>query len=657
MYVERRCSSSDVGGHFHQEEEGRGTMNAAKDEPREPTSSYGETSGPITARLPDILAAHQQWVQTGGKEGKRADLAEATLGRASLCLVVLSDANLQGADLERAVLASARLQGANLQGANLRGADLQLAALHRANMQGADLFEANLESANLPEATLQGANLYFANLRGSDLQRVSLQRAWLKEAILQEANLSGANLQGADLRGADLRRANLREANLVEADLQGADLQGGNLQDASLHHANVRDADLTSTAGLVGAQLAGTFLAGTRLPTALSAFTGLTHVTVLVKQARKLLTLLVLGCAFPWLIIASATDARLLTNAPAALLPHLTVPLPSATFFHVMPLLLLGLFVYFHLYLHRLWEELAELPAVFPDGRPLDRTAYPWLLLGLVRSHVRRLQTLRPPLSRLQSSLAIVLAWWLVPASLLLFWIRYLPCQDWVVTTWHITLLVIAIGFAMLFQGLVRTMLRGRTIRRFQHGAVALLCAFACHVVFSLLSFGALTGIPPHPPLAGQTQNQTDAAPTIHALRQIVPRLLRLIDASPFATLADVDVSTKLSPLAADGEGSLNQVKGANLLGCNLRYANATGAFLAKADLRQADLSGADLRRADLRGAHFEGAELLGTNLQGADLSFATGLTREQLTRARLDTTTRLPAELNVPLPASPAVR
>jgi uncharacterized protein YjbI with pentapeptide repeats len=642
-------------------------MNAAKDEPREPTSSYGATPGPITARLPDILAAHQQWVQTGGKEGKRADLAEATLGRASLRLVVLSDANLQGADLERAVLASARLQGANLQGANLRGADLQLAALHRANMQGADLFEANLESANLSEATLQGANLYFANLRGSDLQRVSLQRAWLKEAILQEANLSGANLsganlQGADLRGADLRRANLREANLVEADLQGADLQGadlqgGNLQDASLHYANVRDADLTSTAGLVGAQLAGTFLAGARLPTALSAFTGLTHVTVLIKQARKLLTFLVLGCAFSWLIIASATDARLLTNAPAALLAHLTVPLPSATFFHVMPLLLLGLFVYFHLHLHRLWEELAELPAVFPDGRPLDRTAYPWLLLGLVRSHVRRLQTLRPPLSRLQSSLAIVLAWWLVPALLLLFWIRYLPCQDWVVTTWHITLLVTAIGFAMLFQGLARTMLRGRTIRRFQHGAVALLFAFACHVVFSLLSFGALTGMPPHLPLAGQTQSQTDAAPTIHALRQLVPRLLKLIDVSPFATLAEVDVSTKLAPLAADGEGSLNQVKGANLLGRNLRYANATGAFLAKADLRQADLSGADLRRADLRGARFEGAELLGTHLQGADLSFATGLTREQLTRARLDTTTRLPAELNVPLPASPAVR
>jgi uncharacterized protein YjbI with pentapeptide repeats len=70
-----------------------------------------------------------------------------------------------------------------------------------------------------------------------------------------------------------------------------------------------------------------------------------------------------------------------------------------------------------------------------------------------------------------------------------------------------------------------------------------------------------------------------------------------------------------------------------------------------------ADLSGADMHQADLRGARFEGAELRGTNLHGADLSFATGLTREQLNGARLDATTRLPVEFNVPVPSSPALR
>jgi hypothetical protein len=255
-----------------------------------------------------------------------------------------------------------------------------------------------------------------------------------------------------------------------------------------------------------------------------------TNVTVLVKQARTLLTFLLLGCAFSWLIIASATDAMLLTNAPAALLPHLTVPLPSAAFFRFMPLLLLGLFVYFHLHLHRLWEELAELPAVFPDGHSLGRTVYPWLLLGLVRSHVWCLRPLRPSLTRLQSGLAIALTWWLVPASLTRFWVRYLPCRDWVVTTWHITLRVLAIGFTILF-------------------------AFACHGLFSLISFGALTAIPPHLPLAGQRLNHTDMAPTMHALRQLAPRFLTLMHASPFAMLAEVDVSTRPVPMPEDRGG------------------------------------------------------------------------------------------------------
>jgi hypothetical protein len=217
--------------------------------------------------------------------------------------------------------------------------------------------------------------------------------------------------------------------------------------------------------------------------------------------------------------------------------------------------------------------------------------------------------------------------------------------------------LVLVIGFAMLFQGLARTTLRGRVIRRFQHGAVAILFTFACHGLFSLISFGALTGIPPHLLLADQRQNHTGMAPAVQALRQFVPRLLTRMHASPFAMLADVDVSTRPAPMPKAGEERLDQIKGANLLGRNLRYANAAGAFLANADLRQADLSGADMRQADLRGARFDGAELRETNLQGADLSFATGLTREQLTSARLDDSTRLLVELKVPVPSPSAVR
>ena len=64
------------------------------------------------ADLPGALAAHLEWLTSGGRRGTRAKLPGADLG----------DANLRGANLRYADLRYADLQGANLRGANLGGA-------------------------------------------------------------------------------------------------------------------------------------------------------------------------------------------------------------------------------------------------------------------------------------------------------------------------------------------------------------------------------------------------------------------------------------------------------------------------------------------------------------------------------------------------------
>ncbi|HGJ5868468.1 pentapeptide repeat-containing protein [Arsenophonus nasoniae] len=64
--------------------------------------------------LRKILDEHKVWVDSMGKNGRKANLSGANLIRADL-----QGANLQGADLW-----GADLQGADLQGANLQGADL-----------------------------------------------------------------------------------------------------------------------------------------------------------------------------------------------------------------------------------------------------------------------------------------------------------------------------------------------------------------------------------------------------------------------------------------------------------------------------------------------------------------------------------------------------
>ena len=94
--------------------------------------------------LKTILEQHTLWLDSNGKEGKRADLTGANL----------TCTNLTGADLTGADLTDADLTWADLTGANLTSADLYGACLYGANLFGADLTGANLIDSELEYANL-----------------------------------------------------------------------------------------------------------------------------------------------------------------------------------------------------------------------------------------------------------------------------------------------------------------------------------------------------------------------------------------------------------------------------------------------------------------------------------------------------------------------
>ena len=54
------------------------------------------------------------------------------------------------------------------------------------------------------------------------------------------------------------------------------------------------------------------------------------------------------------------------------MLPDLATNIPATSFFWVAPILLLCLYVHLHLHMAGIGETLSELPAVFPDGTPLQ---------------------------------------------------------------------------------------------------------------------------------------------------------------------------------------------------------------------------------------------------------------------------------------------
>src|SRR6202021_1924477 len=95
-----------------------------------------------------------------------------------------------------------------------------------------------------------------------------------------------------------------------------------------------------------------------------------------------------------------------------------------------------------------LWDSVMELPAIFPDGHSLGDRG-PGMISGLLRTHFRWMNP-DPSSTRLvEKGVSLLAAYWIVPATLLLFWARDLTRQEIHGTVLQALLAVIAIGVAV----------------------------------------------------------------------------------------------------------------------------------------------------------------------------------------------------------------
>ncbi|MEE9614169.1 MAG: pentapeptide repeat-containing protein [Thermodesulfobacteriota bacterium] len=554
--------------------------------------------------LKEILVAHEKWVDSRGKEGARADLSEA------------------------------ELSGADLSGANLFKADLSGAIL----TGGANLTIANFNKANFTEAYLTEARLGWAHLIGANLTR---------------ADLAEARLNNADLRDANFRNADLHGAKFTEADLQGTVFYGADLSEA----------DLKGVKNLKAEQFGGARIAGAKnLPPhiASSEEDGLENVIEASKNARKIFLAMLVGCVYSIIAIGTTTDADLLTNSASSPLPIIMAKVPVVYFYWAAPAFLVGFYIYFHIYFLRLCQGLAGLPAFFRDGRPLDRRAYPWLLNGLMYSHIELMKKERPLMSRTQNVISVILAWWFTPLTLIFFWGRYIVRQDWLGTLCHVALLNLAVYSGIFFYHYVKSTLQGTEHIRWFAGtmwpiAMVALMLFQIFVVafayegrpYNLqkadLSGTDLTGA--NLPKANLTGTKLSGADLTGA--DLTGAEFSWADLTgAYLTGADLTGADLFTTDLTGAHLFGATLSEAHLLAANLTGADLTGANLTGADLSRADLTGATLFTTDLTGAHLEGATLTGAKfffakLSGADLSTTDlrevmGLSCDQLTKARI---------------------
>jgi uncharacterized protein YjbI with pentapeptide repeats len=477
-------------------------------------------------------------------------------------------------------------------------------------------------------------------------EKLASHREWLdtkgmagEKADLSDTDLEGSELIGVHLRFADLHDANLRAADLLLADLRGACLVRADLEDsclvgANLEGANLEGASVETAMGLVPRQLAGANLRDALLPPQVMEFEAAGRFEKASQMAWRYFGPLLVATLVSWLMIWKTKDAQLLTDS--AVVPYFhshaaASALPSTQIFLLTPLVLLALYLAFQFHLQRLWDSVLELPAIFPDGHPLDDRG-PAVIVGLLRAHFPWINQDASSTRLVEKGAAILIGYWAVPVTLLLFWARYLTLQDLRGAILQALLVVIASGVA-----LHATTKTGRPMERWAieekwthrmiqqvkgvHAAKTSIC-LAGALLF--LSFGTVLGAP----------HDLSRAPQYGAanIRRWAPDVLWMVGFDPYANITEASLSRR--PVRWTGaDDQLGAVDGPRLNSVRFRYAQGYGVFLANAHLWHTDLQGAFLSDADLRGTDFGQSNLRFAILDGAHLYQA------NLNRANLDST------------------
>jgi len=462
-----------------------------------------------------------------------------------------------------------------------------------------------------------------------------------KQAALAAADLEGADLIGVNLRFADLHQANLKASDLLLADLRDSCLARANLEDAclvgaNLEGANLEGASLATAMGLVPRQLAGANLHGASLPASVLEFHALGEFDSASRTAFRLLATIIPACLLSWLAVWKTKDAQLLSNS--SIFPFLhsqaaAAVLPAVQFYCIAPVALFVLYVVFHYHLQRLWDAVLELPAVFPDGHTLSRRARengPRVILDLLRAHFRWLNPDPSSTLLVEKAIAMLAAYWILPATLLLFWLRYLTLQEIRGTFLQGSLAAVAAALALYastragrpHEHWTRRPQRVRRLFREIARVNPLTFALVLGALLAFFTLGTIFGVPHDPRRAPQFSSSD--------IRRWASSALWAAGLDPYADLTEAAISTK--PANWNGaEDQLPWVRGARLGNARIRYAQAYGVFLANAHLRRADFEGAFMADADLRAADLGEANLRFATLDGARI------TRANLDRATLD--------------------
>lgn len=183
-----------------------------------------------------------------------------------------------------------------------------------------------------------------------------------------------------------------------------------------------------------------------RKPSFLDGELALSRIEALVGRARAIWLVMLGFLAFITLTLMSVRDIDFFSFASATKLPIVDIEIPTAAFLLAATVLATILHTYFHLFLIKLWDALAEAPPVI-DGSKLGDRASPWLVVDWALRRRPDKATTRRPLDRLAALVIGLIVFLATPLALMGFWWRSLSAHD--------AMFSLVIGFCSGFCSLV----------------------------------------------------------------------------------------------------------------------------------------------------------------------------------------------------------
>jgi len=348
-----------------------------------------------------------------------------------------SYAHLEGCLFESVVATDTSFAGAYFDNTFVRTCSFEYCDFEDVSWLDGDVKQVSFRGSNFTEAVFGGSLFHEVSFHEAYGRIVSFDDARMFEISWLGARFSESSFERTDMPRQPIYMGETSfiarpdgEDDWDEFEIEGADFSNSWFQDAELANLNFAASNLSNTTffwcNLSGANLrrvtglwAGAFrgadLAGAQLPPEISFDNIIKKIELAVSLARPAYLTNLVTCAAVILavIVASAT--------PTVTLPLFGIPVDSKAFglYGLIQSALISLYV--GIYLIRIWEGTAELPAIHPNGISTPDLISPWTVIAptwfylRVKSGKKRLRL--PKGYNWQFSMAILSHWLITPIT------------------------------------------------------------------------------------------------------------------------------------------------------------------------------------------------------------------------------------------------